>query len=333
MVTTHGSDSLIGDAIGGSGEGNDGIRDASVTVLADANSAAQRVTIRDPFPRGLFGMVGDGGAGGDDVPSHANNWAQTPTITSATTSDNCATVQIVGTANPNSLVDIYFDTQVTILRQPPVTVDANGQFSYSGVLPDRNAQVFAVSTLNDPSHPGRIGSSSETSALVSITSAEPLLEAVGSIADLSSAPDGTAYPGDTVRFTVTMTNVGAVDITSINGMGLMLPADFAVITGTGVITGAGVGFTASDSGFSGGTLGPGQVARYTLDMRVAADARTGGRVISMDVGGDGIIGIPVVGRSRINSPLVPRQWLPTMMILVANLIQQRRSQTCARFLR
>ena len=144
-----------------------------MTVLADATGAAQRVTIRDPFPRGLHGLVGNGISGGDDVPTHANNWAQTPTIISAYTYDDFATVQVHGVANPLSLVDIYFDYQITVARQPPVMADATGAFSFSGPLPGRYVQVIAVSTLNDPAHPGWVGSSSRFSAPKPVTASAP----------------------------------------------------------------------------------------------------------------------------------------------------------------
>ena len=148
VVSARGSDSRIGDPIGGSGEGDDGVHDASVTILADTTGAAQRVTLRDPFPRALFGLVGSGVSGGDDVVTHANNWAQAPTILSAYTYDSFKTVLVRGIANPLSLVDIYFDNQITVARQAPVVADATGVFTFTGALPGSTVSVSAVSTLD-----------------------------------------------------------------------------------------------------------------------------------------------------------------------------------------
>jgi len=290
-----------------------------VTVLADATGAAQRVTIRDPFPRGLHGLVGNGISGGDDVPTHANNWAQTPTIISAYTYDDFATVQVHGVANPLSLVDIYFDYQITVARQPPVMADATGAFSFSGALPGRNVQVIAVSTLNDPAHPGRVGSSSEFSEArqVAPQPSEPLLSALGSVTDLSGPPDGPAHPGDILRFNVTMTNVGAVDVTNINSTVLSVPPGLDVVPGSGAIHGDGAGFVATDTGFSGGVLAPGKSATYSLDAEVTAAAQTGMAVFSMYVNADGVVSIPAVGRMLIStkpgSELRPAVWLPVAM--------------------
>jgi hypothetical protein len=169
VVSTLGGDSRIGDAIGGSGDGNDGVRAASVTVRADASSAAQRVTIRDPFPRGLSGLVGSGVSGGDDEATHANNWAQTPSIISAYSYDGFATAQVIGTANSLSLVDIYFDNQISVTRQAPVTADAFGHFAFAGTLPGSSVSVLVGSTLSDTAHLNRVGSSSQLSAPQPVT--------------------------------------------------------------------------------------------------------------------------------------------------------------------
>lgn len=173
VVTDRGSDSRIGDAIGGSGDTNDGVRDASVIVSTSATGAAQRVTIRDPFPRLLQSMVGAGVSGGDDVPTHANNWAQTPVILSAYTPDNFATVQVQGTANPLSVVDLYFDNQVTIARQTSVMADASGHFSFTGALPGPDVLITAASTLNEAAHAKRLGSSSQLSGVAHVTTEQP----------------------------------------------------------------------------------------------------------------------------------------------------------------
>ena len=80
VVNPVGSDTRIGDAVNGSGEGNAGVRAATVSVLSNGALAARRVTIRDPFPRALQGIVGGGVPGGDDEAGHANAWVQTPVI-------------------------------------------------------------------------------------------------------------------------------------------------------------------------------------------------------------------------------------------------------------
>ena len=63
VVSSHSGDTRIGDTIDGSGDANDGVRDAWVSVLtnsrdiggpcANSTNAAQRVTIRNRFPRKL----------------------------------------------------------------------------------------------------------------------------------------------------------------------------------------------------------------------------------------------------------------------------------------
>ena len=163
IVSAHGSDTQIGDAIGGSGDSNQGAcgnqGKCSVSVLADKVSAAQRVTIRDPFPRGLLGLIGSGLSGGDDVLTHTNNWAQTPSF---------ASVVVHGTANPLSLVDIFIDDQITLARQAPALADAMGAFTFTGQISASNLSVFAISTLNDPAHPTRVGSSSQWSGEVKV---------------------------------------------------------------------------------------------------------------------------------------------------------------------
>ena len=167
VVGTHGSDTRIGDTLHSSGDSNQGLCGnrglCGVTVYADSSGAAQRVTIRDSFARGLTGLIGNGVSGGDDNPKHANNWAQTPTILTAETLDNFATVHISGVANPLSLVDIYFDDQASITRQSQVTATAAGTFDFTGALLGSSIYVGVMSTLNDPAHPNRIGSSSQFS--------------------------------------------------------------------------------------------------------------------------------------------------------------------------
>jgi hypothetical protein len=127
------------------------------------------VTIRDPFPRGLSGLVGSGVSGGDDEATHANNWAQTPSIISAYSYDGFATAQVIGTANSLSLVDIYFDNQISVTRQAPVTADAFGHFAFAGTLPGSSVSVLVGSTLSDTAHLNRVGSSSQLSAPQPVT--------------------------------------------------------------------------------------------------------------------------------------------------------------------
>jgi hypothetical protein len=218
VVSTRSSDSHVGDAIGGSGEGNQGgcgnQGRCPITVWADANSAAQRVTIRDPFPRALVGLIGNGVSGGDDAPTHANNWAQTPTIISAETHDNFATVVVHGTANPLSLVDIYFNDQIRLTRQTPVMADASGRFTFTGPLPGlilpSGIFVFAVSTLNDPAHPNRVGSSSQFSSQVKVLAASgstptPTPTPAPSTATATDTPTATETPSPTATATSTPT--------------------------------------------------------------------------------------------------------------------------------
>jgi uncharacterized repeat protein (TIGR01451 family) len=425
VVTTHGSDTRLGDMLDGSGDENAGVRDAYVTVLADQAGAARRVTIRDPFPRALHDMPGNGVAGGDDLPNHANNWAMTPEIISAYSYDDFATVQIHGIASPNSLVDIFFDNQITVARQVPVLADATGKFSFTGALPPVPPPVLAIaaSTLADAAHPGRVGSSSQWSSpkLVTLSSAtplaitpaaltftailtgtpppdqylavtapsdkpnlawqtavsttdglswlgatpasgsgsgtltvhidpaglqpgvyhgtvavfdpaqpatradaaitllalsgEPLLGALGGVVDLSGAPAGPAHPGDTLRFIVTMTNLGAVALTNINSTNPLLPQGYPVVSNSGVVSG-GAGFVATDQGFSGGTLAPGTSATYALDVQVPAGALAGMAIFSLEANANGTISVPVVGRMRIAPPAPSPQpvvWLPVVI--------------------
>ena len=313
-VSPRGSDTRIGDAIGGSGDGNDGVRDAAVTVVANSQGAAQRVTIRDPFPRGLVGLVGKGVSGGDDEATHANNWVQTPTITSATTGDG-SSVLVQGTANPLSLVDIYLDTEITISAGASVYADAAGAFSYNGPLPNGTVRVYAASTLADAAHPYRVGSSSQWTgpAPVVHASSPPLLEATARVVDLNGPESGPARAGDTLRFAVTITNVGQVDVTNLNSTAFQLPSAVTISPGSGKILGQGGGFVATDSGFANGMLAPGKTAVYQLDGIVRSATSNGAAVYSLEVNGAGVVSIPVVGRMRIaaGSPATsPRVWLP-----------------------
>ena len=175
IISPLGSDTRIGDAIGGSGDANQGTCGnqgrCPVSVLADQTSAAQRVTLRDVFPRGLLGLLNSGISGGDDVITHTNNWVQTPVISSALSTDHFASVLVQGQANPLSLVDVYFDDHITLARQIPVTADASGLFTFSAALPAAPIWVYAVSTLNDPTHLNRLGSSSQWSGVQQVAEA------------------------------------------------------------------------------------------------------------------------------------------------------------------
>ncbi len=320
IVSTRGSDSRLGDTVAGSGEGNlGGCGNAGrcpITVLADATGAAQRVTLRDPFPRALVGLVGNGVAGGDDLPTHANNWAQTPTILTAQSYDGFATVQVAGMANPFSVVDIFFDDQLTLARQAPVTAAASGVFTFTGALPPRPVQVFAASTLKDPAHLTRVGSSSQLSGAVAVSAVQhagPQLSALGSLTDLSGLASGPAHPGDVLRFSAVMINVGPVAITHINSTAMNASPGLSVRPGSGAIQGQGSGFSASDAGFTGGSLAPGQSATYTLDFVITATAPPGQAVISLEVGADEVISIPVVGRMQITANNHNRIMLPLVL--------------------
>lgn len=149
------------------------------------------------------------------------------------------------------------------------------------------------------------------------SSAEPLLSSLGSVIDLSGPEQGSAHQGDVLRFSVTMTNVGPVDVTNIRSTVFQAPAAVTVWAGSGKIQGEGTGFIATDSGFSGGTLAPGKTAVYSLDAVVNTPAANGMAVFSLEVGGDGIVATPVVGRMRIVAEPAqssqPRVWFPLIL--------------------
>ena len=273
-VSANGSDSRIGDTLTGSGDTNMGVRDASVTVLADNSHAAQRVTIRDPFPRALLGMS-TGSFGGDDNPLHANNWARTPAIASAVTADNYATVQIQGTANPNSLVDIYFDTQVDVVRQPQVQADASGHFSFSGALTSQFTTVSAASTLNDPAHAGRIGSSSPMSAATPITTTGGSSQTATKLAFVTQPGGANVNAALSPQPHVAVQDVNGATVTNYSGS-----VTLSIKTGTGT-TGAILNGTttvavssgiASFSGLSIDTAGIGYVLQAMSTGLTAADS-------------------------------------------------------------
>lgn len=312
VVSPNGSDTRIGDTVGGSGDANDGARDATVTILADASGAARRVTIRDRFQRTLAGLIAPGALGGDDDPTHANSWAQTPIIYNASTSDG-VTVKISGAANPLSVVDLFLDSQAEIDRRT-LLADSSGAFSYSGPLPAGDIAVRAASTLADPAHPARVGSSSEWSSATTVisASAEPLLSSLGSTIDLSGAAAGPAHPGDTLRFSITLVNIGPVDVTNINSTAIQASPAVTILANSQMLFG-GSGFVATDGGFSNGRLAPGQTATYSLDARVNPTDRPALASLSMEVSADGIISTPVRALMRIEpqvaAPPPPRIWL------------------------
>ena len=316
-VSPAGSDARLGDAPGGSGDGNDGVRNASVTVGADASGAAQRVSIRDPFPRALAGFVPPGAFGGDDDPAHANNWAATPTIGSAHSADGLS-VAVTGTANPLSLVDIFLDNQLTVARAGAVLADATGSYTFTGALPGGSVSVYAASTLADAAHPNRLGSSSAWAGprAVIVSGAEPQLAATASATNLSGEPGGPASPGDIIRFTITMTNTGPVGVIDIHSAPIPFdtPLNTTILLASGKVQGQGSGFIASDGGFASGALAPGQVETYTVDALVGAVARAGMTLFTVEVGGDGTVAVPVVARMRLqpgSAPATaPRAWVP-----------------------
>ena len=246
---------------------------------------------------------------------HVNNWSQTPSVLTAYTFDNFATVMVTGRANPRSLVDIFFDTQISVTRQSPVLADASGVFTFTGALPGSSVQVFAASTLADPTYPGRVDSSSQLSAFAQVFAAQPtspVLTVFGSVSDISGPIGGPAQPGDVVRFNVTLSNAGAAAVTGIHGEVLPLPPGLAARPGSGSMHGAGGGFTATDAGFSGGILAAGQTATYSLDADVTAAAPVGMAIFNAQVAADGIAStvasgsLPIAARTRLWLPLLSR---------------------------
>lgn len=313
IVSTLGSDSVIGDSLATAEEGNVGAcgnqGKCPTSILADVTTAAQRVTIREPFPRALVGMVGSGVPGGDDVPNHANNWAQTPAILSARSFDNFNTVEVSGIANPLSLVDIFYDDGVTITRQTPVVANIAGAFTFSGALPGKAVQVFVISTLNDPAHPNRVGSSSQLSAPMAVTASSPFvprLQVSTAISNTTAPARTAARIGDVLRFSVTMTNTGVVNVVQIGGNSLSVPAGLSVVPGSGTVQG-GAGFVATDAGFTSGGLTSGNAATYTLDLEVTAGATRGRAAVTLMVGASGVEPAPAAAQAKIAAPSL---WLP-----------------------
>lgn len=306
VVSTRGSLTRIGDSLTGTGEGNRGgcgnQGKCPVTIMADTSAAARQVTLRDPFPRSLQGMAGSGVFGGDDVPNHANHWAQTPTILSAVSYDNFATVQVTGIANPSSLVDLFYNDGISLSHQSAVIANASGAFSFTGDLPGHAVDVFAISTLMDPAYPDRAGSSSELSVAVPVTAAtsptRPTLNVSASAANLSRPGVAGVSAGERLRLSVLLVNTGAVSVTQIASNGLVLPTGIEAVPGSGVVTG-GSGFIAGDRGFTGGVLLPTERATYALDLNISSFAHPGHAVIALEVGGDGLIMMPVVARFEV----------------------------------
>jgi uncharacterized repeat protein (TIGR01451 family) len=167
-------------------------------------------------------------------------------------------------------------------------------------------------TAYDPADPADRATAQVT--LIAL-SGEPLLGAIGGIADLNGPPTGPARPGDVLRFTVTMTNLGAVEVTDIGSTNLLIPAGYTVVANSGTMSG-GAGFVANDQGFSGGTLAPGTSATYSLDSIIPADAQNSLAVFNVEVYATNVVSIPVVGRMRVARPgpaPQPRAWLPMVM--------------------
>jgi hypothetical protein len=275
------------------------------------------VTVRDAVQRSLSGRLGAGVSGGDDVANHANAWALTPSIISAISADTFASATVWGVASPGSLVDIYIIYAGIMVQRGAVSADAAGMFTYRGPLPGGPVSVLAASTLSDPSFPGRAGSSSALSGAYSVQSVaagEPLLAAVGSVTNLSRPGSATAIPGEQIRLSVTMTSVGTATVSGLGTTSLQLNQAVQAISGTGDISG-GAGFTATDSGFHGGQLAPGQRAVYSLDATVTATSLTT-VVFALEVSGNAIAAVPVVGRMGLVSNIgqapvmIPQVWLP-----------------------
>ena len=202
IVTENGSGTHIGDAVGGaggSGQANTGYcgnqGKCAVSILKSSTKAARNVTVRDALPRTLSGIVGAGTLGGDDVVTHTNHWAGTPVVVSALSADNFASVIVKGTASPHSLIDIFLDDGVlSLARQAPVTADATGAFTFTGALPGSNIFVIAISTLNDPAHIGRVGSTSQWSGAVKVMAG-------------SGGSTATSTPAATATHTSTPTSI------------------------------------------------------------------------------------------------------------------------------
>ena len=151
-----------------------------------------------------------------------------------------------------------------------VVANAAGDFSYSGPLPAGEITVFAASTLDDPAHPTRIGSSSEWSGATTVISgsAEPLLSSLGSTIDLSGVATGPAHPGDMLRFNITMVNIGPVAVTNINSTVFQESPTVTLLAQSHKMTG-GAGFVATDSGLVGTPNHPDAMAMAAKGLRAA----------------------------------------------------------------
>lgn len=322
-ISPRGDASVIGDALGESGEANLPLARATVTVGADGGDAARQVTIRDALPRLLQGLIGSGVPGGDDLPTHANHWALTPTITGATSADNFATVRLCGIASPLAVVDIFIDDGGVTTRAGTTTAGADGRFGYLGPLPGAGATIRAAATLNDPAVPARVGSSSQFSAAVGVQAGpapacdaplpEPRLEAVATVRNLSNPAAPGAQAGDTLRATITISNPGAINVQQIASQALQVsPAAFPIPNTASIV--GGTGFFVQNLGFEGGVLAPGETAVFTVDLMTTAPIATGAVVLSGYVVAERVVNIPVVGRlsGAVAGAPAPRVWLPLL---------------------
>jgi hypothetical protein len=109
-----------------------------------------------------------------------------------------------------------------------------------------------------------------------------------------------------------MTNLGEFEVTDIGSTNLQIPPGYTVVAGSGAVDG-GIGFLATDEGFSGGALAPGTSATYSLDVIVPISAQNGLAVFSVEVSATNVVSIPVVGRmrvTRLGPASHPVVWLP-----------------------
>ena len=143
----------------------------------------------------------------------------------------------------------------------------------------------------------------------------PKLSAAGNVIDLTGPAGGPAQFGDVLRFTVVMTNSGAVEVANIHSTAFNVPPGVVVLSGSGAISGSGTGFVATDSRFRGGALAPGQSASYSLEGQVTPAVPDGLALFSLNVDADLVASIPVTGSMSIVSGAPPNRviWLPIIL--------------------